>query len=357
LEGSGRAHALSETIEDIALIQTNQNSELRSLLKAFETPSLRASLFQLSTSVGLFLAACVAMYWSLRLSYVLTLVLAIPAALLLVRVFIVQHDCGHGSFFASKRANDWMGMFCSLLTLTPYVNWRRQHAGHHANWNNLDKRDAGYDIYSACLTVAEYRKLGRWKQWFYRISRHPLIAHVLIPPLVFLFLYRVPFDTPKKWHRERGTVYLTDLALAGLVVVLGLTVGFRAVLLVQLPVMIITSIIGVGLFAVQHRFDDSLWARQPEWRFGSASLEGSSYLKLPKLLQWGTGNIGFHHVHHLAPRIPNYRLESCYRAIPALHTQSALSLGEAFRSIRLALWDEDRQRLVGFNDLAGTASV
>src|SRR5665213_1228452 len=140
----GRALVIGETSEDIALIQTNQNSELRSLLRAFEEPSLRAGLVQLSTSVGLFIGACAAMYWSLQVSYILTLALSVPAALLLVRVFIVQHDCGHGSFFASRRANDWMGMFCSMLTLTPYVSWRRQHAGHHANWNNLDRRDAGY---------------------------------------------------------------------------------------------------------------------------------------------------------------------------------------------------------------------
>jgi omega-6 fatty acid desaturase (delta-12 desaturase) len=315
---------------------------------------LRAGLVQLSTSVGLFIGACAAMYWSLQISYILTLALSVPAALLLVRVFIVQHDCGHGSFFASRRANDWMGMFCSMLTLTPYVSWRRQHAGHHANWNNLDRRDAGYDIYSACLTVAEYKKLARWKRLFYRVSRHPLIAHVLIPPLVFLILYRVPFDTPKNWNRERYAVYATDLALILLVVALSLTVGLRAVLLVQLPVMILTSIIGVGLFAVQHRFDDSLWARQDEWRFANAALEGSSHLKLPKLLQWSTGNIGFHHVHHLAPRIPNYRLEACYRAVPALRAQSSLTLGEALRSIRLALWDEDGKRLVGFRELSAT---
>jgi omega-6 fatty acid desaturase (delta-12 desaturase) len=139
------------------------------------------------------------MYWSLRLSYWVTLALAIPTGALLVRVFIIQHDCGHGSFFVSKRANNLMGMFCSMLTLTPYANWRRQHAGHHANWNNLDKRYSGWDIYSTCMTVNEYRALKGWKRLAYRASRHPLVAHVLVPPFVFLLLYRVPFDTPKSW--------------------------------------------------------------------------------------------------------------------------------------------------------------
>ena len=303
--------------------------------------------------MGLFIGVCAAMYWSLQLSYFLTLLLAIPAGALLVRVFIVQHDCGHGSFFAARWANDLMGTVCSMFTLTPYENWRRQHAGHHANWNNLDKRNSGSDIYSACLTVREYRKLTRRQRFFYRASRHPLVAHVLIPPFVFLVLYRVPFDTPKKgWSRERHAVYWTDLALFLLIVSLGLAVGFKALLLVQLPVMIVTSIIGVGLFAVQHRFDDALWARQPDWRFGDAALQGSSYLKLPRLLQWCTGNIGFHNVHHLSPRVPNYRLESCYRANPAFEDTPSLNLVQAYRAIRLALWDEDRMRLIAFRELS-----
>jgi omega-6 fatty acid desaturase (delta-12 desaturase) len=291
------------------------------------------------------------MYWSLQFSYFLTLLLAIPAGALLVRVFIVQHDCGHGSFFASRRANDLMGTICSVFTLTPYANWRRQHAAHHANWNNLDKRASGRDIYSVCLTVKEYRDMTGWQRLAYRVSRHPLVAHVLIPPMVFLVLYRVPFDTPKDWNRERRAVYWTDLALFLLLGSLGLAVGFKAVLMVQLPVLIVTSIIGVGLFAVQHRFDDSLWARQPEWRFGDAALQGSSYLKLPKLLQWFTGNIGFHNVHHLAPRVPNYLLESCYRANPQFQADATLTLADAFRAIRLALWDEDQLKLVGFGEL------
>lgn len=291
------------------------------------------------------------MYWSLQLSYWLTLVLAVPTGALLVRVFIIQHDCGHGSFFVSKRANNLMGMFCSLLTLTPYANWRRQHAGHHANWNNLDKRYSGLDIYSTCMTVKEYRALTGWKRLIYRVSRHPLAAHVLIPPLVFLVLYRVPFDTPKGWSSESRAVYLTNIALAALIGTLGLFVGFRALLMVQGPVMVVTSIIGVWLFAVQHRFDEALWATQSEWRFSRAALEGSSYLKLPRLLQWFTGNIGFHNVHHFAPRIPNYRLEHCYRANPEFQQTAPQTFGLAFQSIRLALWDEDSNRLVSFRDL------
>ena len=336
------------------MTETDQHRELQSALKSFEVPSIGAGLLQLLTSVGLFIAACAAMYWSLRLSYFVTLLLAIPTSALLVRVFIVQHDCGHGSFFASAKANDLMGMLCSVLTLTPYANWRRQHAAHHAIWNNLDKRHSGYDIYSACLTVKEYLSLTPWSRFFYRFSRHPLVAHIAIPPLVFLVLYRTPFDTPKSWRRERRAVYWTDAALLVLIGSLGFMVGFHAVLLVQLPVTIVTSIIGVWLFAVQHRFEQALWARQPAWSFATAAIEGASYLKLPRTLQWFTGNIGFHNVHHLAPRIPNYRLESCFHANPALQARSSLTMSEAFNSLWLTLWDEDQNRLVRFRDVITT---
>lgn len=289
------------------------------------------------------------MYWSVQVSALLTLFLAIPTGALLVRVFIIQHDCGHGSFFGSPRANHAVGMLCSVLTLTPYANWRRQHAGHHRVWNNLDRRESGSDFYSACLTVDEYRALTPWRRFLYRLPRHPLVAHILIPPFVFLVLYRLPFDTPKSWVRERWSVHGTNIAIAALLILLGLAFGFRAVLLVQIPVVIVASIIGVWLFAVQHRFEHARWTRQAEWSFTMAALKGSSYLKLPKILQWFTGNIGFHAVHHLAPRVPNYRLESCYRLNPVLQREPPLELGEALRSMTLALWDEARQKLVSFS--------
>jgi len=332
-------------------IDTAALGDLRSHVRPFEKPIVEKSVLQLATSVGMFVGACAVMYWSLQVSALLTLLLAIPAGALLVRVFIIQHDCGHGSFFTSARANDAAGMLCSLFTLTPYAHWRRQHAGHHRSWNNLDRRQSGTDFYSTCLTVEEYLALTPWRRFLYRLPRHPLIAHVLIPPLVFLALYRLPFDTPKSWARERRSVYGTNIALAALAGLLVSVLGFRAVLLVQLPVMIVASIIGVWLFAVQHRFEHARWYRQSEWSFTMAALKGSSYLKLPKILQWFTGNIGFHPVHHLAPRVPNYRLEACYGETPALQLEPPLKLGKALRSMRLALWDEARQKLVSFRDI------
>lgn len=308
------------------------------------------SVVQLVISVGLFLAGCTAMYFAYPVSYLLTLALAIPTGALLVRVFIIQHDCGHGAFFSSRRLNTAVGRLCGVLTFTPYANWRRHHNAHHGNWNNLDRRLAGSDIYSSCLTVAEYRALSPWQRFGHRLARHPLVANVLVPPLVFVLLYRVPFDTPRGWTRERRSVYGTNLAIAALIGTLGLLVGFDQVALVQLPVIAVASIIGVWLFTAQHRFEGALWARQVDWTFAKAALQGSSYLQLPRWLQWLTGNIGFHHVHHLALRVPNYRLQKCHEAVPALQAVPARTMRSSLRGMSLTLWDEERGRLVSFAD-------
>ena len=324
---------------------------LRSLIRAYETPSILKSSYQIATSIGLFLAACAAMYWSLHISYLLTAALSVPTAGLLVRVFIVQHDCGHGAFFRSRKLNDLVGGFCGLLTFTPYAHWRRQHSCHHSNWNNLDRRETGVDLYSTCSTVSEYQALSSWGRFKYRAIRHPVIAYLIAPPLVFLFLYRVPFDTPKSWTRERRSVYLTNLALAALLATLMLLFGVWQVLLIHIPVIALTAMIGVGLFSLQHRFDDVVWARQNEWDVTTAALQGSSFFKLPRVLQWFTGNIGFHHVHHLSPRVPNYRLEACHNAIPALGAVKPLSWRAGLKSIRLMLWDEAARQMVRFADV------
>ena len=328
------------------------NSKLRAAVAPFETPSLALAVWQLATSIGLFVLTVAAMYAALPVSYWLTLALALPAGAFLVRTFIVQHDCGHGSFFASPRANDVLGRICGVITLAPYQNWRRQHAGHHSNWNNLDRRESGADIYSACLTVAEYRALTPWQRLLYRLPRHPLIAHILLPSLVFLLLYRVPFDTPRSWTAERRSVWATNAAVAAIAVALGFAFGFKAMLMVQVPIVMVSATIGVWLFSVQHRFDDARWLRKGEWSFQAAAMEGSSYLKLPKLLQFATGNIGFHHIHHLSPRVPNYRLEACYNSAPILSAPKPLTLTRAFHASGLTLWDEAHGKLVRFRDAA-----
>jgi omega-6 fatty acid desaturase (delta-12 desaturase) len=324
------------------------DSALRGAVARFQTPDLWISLWQAGSSLVPFAAICAAMYVSAGLSYGLTLGLAVVAAGFVVRIFVIQHDCGHGSFFKSRRANDTLGLICSVITLTPYANWRRQHAGHHANWNNLDRRLSGTDIYSTCLTVAEYHELSRWNRLLYRVTRHLLISLLVLPPLVFLLLYRVPFDTPRTWRHERYAVYATDLAISAVIVGLGLLLGFERVLIIQLPIIVMASIAGVWIFSVQHRFEDALWQRQAQWNFEMAALQGSSYLRLPGLLQWFTANIGFHHVHHLNPRVPNYRLAACHAAIPILRGKSATTLWAVLRAVSLALWDENQHRMVTF---------
>jgi omega-6 fatty acid desaturase (delta-12 desaturase) len=317
---------------------------------------LGKSLTQTITSFGGFFATCAVMYVSIDVSYWISLALAPLAAGFLVRIFIIQHDCGHMSFFRGRRANDILGFACSLLTLTPYASWRRQHAGHHGIWNNLDRRQSGADIYSSCLTVAEYRALSPWQRWWYRTARHPLVANILLPPLVFLGLYRVPFDTPRAWRHERRAVYITDVALVAMFGGLGLLLGFGEVATVQLPIMVLASIIGVWLFSVQHRGETTQWARRDDWDAVSASLRSSTYLRLPAVMQWFTGNIGYHHVHHLNPRIPNYRLRECHASIPALREVPTLSFRDGLRAVPFVLWDEERGRMVTFSEADSTAA-
>ncbi len=289
------------------------------------------------------------MYVLLDFGIWLAVLLAVPAAGFLVRIFIIQHDCGHGAFFRSRRANDAVGTLCSLLTLAPYASWRRQHAAHHGVWNNLDRRDSN-DVYGMVLTVAEYRALSPLGRLGYRISRHPLVVNVLLPPVVFILLFRLPFDVPKSWRRERIAIYLTNATLLALIGGLGLLVGFGSVALVQLTVMAVAAMIGAWLFSIQHRFEGARWIRGETWQHVAAALEGSSYLKLNRLLRWFTGNIGLHHVHHLNPRLPNYRLQDVVDAVPRLASVRPLGLRQALGAWRYVLWDEGRGRMVTFRE-------
>lgn len=325
--------------------------ERRGLMAAiaeFQAPSFGRSVRQFATTLLAFVGLEAAMYASLGLSYWLTLALALPAAGMTVRLFIIQHDCGHGSFFRTRRANEIMGKMCSVFTYTPFACWRRQHAQHHASFNNLDRRDTGLDIYSTCATLREYQAFSPRRRLIYRLSRHPLVTLLVLPPLAFLVLYRVPFDTPKGWRQERRSVHWTNLSLACVLGGLVLWLGAWPVLLVQLPVAVVGSVTGAWLFSVQHRFEAAQWARQTEWSALRASLEGSSYLKLPRVLQWFTGNIGFHHIHHLSARVPNYRLQACHEASIGPGAVTTLGLAEALTAPCYALWDETKSRMVRF---------
>jgi omega-6 fatty acid desaturase (delta-12 desaturase) len=318
-------------------------------LAAFQAPILGESLWQFGSTLAAYVAVVGLMYLCADISAWIVLPMAVLAAGLVVRLFIIQHDCGHGSFFRARRANLIVGCVCSLVTFTPFASWRRQHSNHHAVWNNLDRRDHGADIYSSCHTLQEYLALSGPRRALYRLVRHPLVAQLLLPPLVFLVIYRLPFDMPRSWRNERRSVHLTNLGLAALLATMILLFGVRATLLVQLPIMVIASIIGVWLFSVQHRFEESLWARQEAWDPVVAALGGSSYLRLPRVLQWFTGSIGFHHIHHLMPRVPNYRLEACHGADPeVVRAVTTLNIVDALRAPTYALWDEDSGRMVRF---------
>jgi omega-6 fatty acid desaturase (delta-12 desaturase) len=332
-------------------VRDNLRTELRAAVAPFEGPKLLSGLGQIATSLGLYLVTLGLMYWLFGVHPALALVLAAPAAALLVRVFIVQHDCGHGSYLASRRANDNLGRVCAMLTLVPYEFWRKHHNAHHANWNNLDKQGSVADVYTVCLSIEEYRALSPWHRFLYRFPRHPLIAYFVIPPLAFLVLYRTPFDTPKTWTRERRAVWVNNIAIAVCWAAQIWLFGWLAFVTVQLSIVMLASVLGFWLFSVQHRFENARWMRREEWTHVDAAMAGSSYLALPRILHWLTGNIGFHHIHHLSPRVPNYRLADCYKSSNLLRPAEPLSLGRALASSNLVLWDEARQKLIRFRDL------
>jgi omega-6 fatty acid desaturase (delta-12 desaturase) len=265
-----------------------------------------------------------------------------------MRIFVIQHDCGHGSFFKSRKANDYLGSVCGILTLTPYYYWRKSHAIHHATASNLAERGVG-DVYT--MTVNEYLRQSKWGRLKYRLYRHPLTLFVLAPTVLFFIIYRFPHPESKSWKRERASVWWTNLALAMLVVALSLTLGFKEFLLIYLPITLLGATVGTWLFFVQHQFEDTYWAKEGEWDYTLAALRGSSYYKLPKVLQWFTGNIGFHHIHHLSPRIPNYLLQKCHEENPVFQQVVVLTLWSSFRTVFLSLWDEEQGRLVSFGHL------
>jgi acyl-lipid omega-6 desaturase (Delta-12 desaturase) len=276
------------------------------------------------------------------------LVLIVPGAALLVRLFMIQHDCGHGSFFKSRWANDLLGRALGVLTLTPYTFWRSSHAVHHASAGNLDRRGVG-DI--STLTVREYLALPRWRRIMYRVYRHPVVLFGIGPAYQFLLRHRVPTGHPIRQWRDWLSILGTDAALTAIVLASALTIGLRPILLSYLPVALLAGSIGVWLFYVQHQFEETYWEPTPRWNFHAAALQGSSFYDLPRILQWMTGYIGFHHIHHLSSRIPNYRLRECFKENPELHKAKRLSLLDSLRCPRLVLWDETARKLVSFGYL------
>jgi omega-6 fatty acid desaturase (delta-12 desaturase) len=319
----------------------------RETLAPYARPRLRRSLLDLATSVVPYLALCVAMYFALGVSYLLVLALAIPASGFLVRTFILFHDCSHGSFLPSRRANLWLGTVLGLFVYSPFLRWRHDHAIHHATSGDLDRRGGG-DVRT--LTVSEYHALPARARLGYRLFRNPVIMFGVGPIVALLVGPRLVSRDARP--RMRRSVIGTNIALAVLVAALCWLVGWREYLLVQAPTVLLAGSAGIWLFYVQHQFEDAYWESAEGWSYADAALRGSSYLKLPKVLQFFSGNIGLHHVHHLSARIPNYNLQRAHDENPIFHDVPMLSLRDGLRAVRLKLWDEERGRLVTFAEAA-----
>lgn len=315
-------------------------------LQRFRQSSAWRASWQLVNSVGSYAAVWCGMWFALQLSWWLALPMAVLAGGLLVRVFILFHDCGHGSFFASRRANDVTGIVTGLLAFTSYYHWRGEHAIHHGTNGDLSRRGIG-DIWT--MTVQEYLASSRGRRIGYRIVRHPLVLFGVAPLLMFLWRERwARKDAPR---RDRVWMWITNGLLLAMAYGMSLLFGFWPYVVLQLVVLLVAGSVGVWLFYLQHQFEDAYWERGPDWDYVAAALQGSSFFHLPKVLQWFSGNIGFHHIHHLDAKIPNYRLQRCHESDPRFLLVKPMTLASSLKSLGLRLWDESSKKLVSFREL------
>lgn len=321
-----------------------EKANWRKMIAKYEKPDLRRSLWQLINTFVPFVALWCAAYWSLSVSYWLTLAIGCVAAGLLVRIFIIFHDCCHGCFFENRQANRWVGTIAGILTFCPFDQWRYTHARHHATSGNLDKHGVG-DIWT--LTVEEYLALPRWKRLAYRLYRNPLIMFGLGPIYIFLINYR--FNRKGAKRKERLNTYFVNLMIVAVITTLCFTLGWKEFLLVQGPIFFLSGLMGIWLFYVQHQFEGAYFEKEENWNFVDAALQGSSFYRLPKILNWFTGNIGFHHIHHLSSRIPNYNLQRAHNENPLFQQVKPITLLTSFKALSYRMWDENRKKLVGFS--------
>ncbi len=318
----------------------------KEIVLQYQKPSTPRAVWQMVNTLVPYVGLWFLMYLCLPVSYWLVLPLAALSGGFVVRAFIIFHDCGHGSFFKSKTANDIVGFITGMLAFTPYYHWRWEHSVHHATSGDLDKRGMG-DVWT--LTVKEYLESTPWRRFTYRLVRNPFVLFVLAPLGLFLFRERFPTSTANK--REKYSVYWMNFALLAKAVILSLIFGVKAYLLIQLTEMMVAGAAGVWLFYVQHQFEGTYWERGESWDYTTAALQGSSFYKLPRILQWFSGNIGFHHIHHLSPRIPNYNLERCHRAHELFQQVKPITLFSSLKSLKFRLWDEENRQLVSFRHL------
>jgi omega-6 fatty acid desaturase (delta-12 desaturase) len=334
------------TLKDFSHASSYKEIPWKEMIARYQQPDVRRSIWQLINSIGPYLGLLYLMWRSLTISYWLTLALAVLASGFMVRIFIIFHDCGHGSFFKSRKLNDFWGMITGVITFTPYDQWRHDHARHHASAGDLDRRGVG-EIWT--LTVKEYLALPPLKRLWYGVFRHPLIMFGVGPLYAFLILQR--FARREDGPRERKSVMSTNLMLLGIAVAMHLLIGIQAYLLIMVPIVMIGGGVGVWLFYVQHTFEPPYWEHHEEWNFVDAALQGSSFYKLPKVLQWFTGNIGIHHIHHLSARIPNYKLQQCQDENAIFHHIKPLTLRASLASVNLRLWDESLGRMLSFGEM------
>jgi omega-6 fatty acid desaturase (delta-12 desaturase) len=327
---------------------TNQSQKhLRKQIAPYEKANTKDSVRQLINTIGPFLILWILAYQSLSISYFLTLGLTVIAAGFLVRVFIIFHDCCHYSFFKNRTANKILGTITGILTLFPYSQWQHDHSIHHATSGNLDKRGTG-DIW--VLTVDEYLAEPFWRKIAYRFYRNPFVMFGLGP--IYEFLIKNRFNKKGARKKERINTYITNVSIIALSGILCWTLGTESFLLIQGPIFLISGSLGIWLFYVQHTFEDSYFEENEDWEYVKAAVEGSSFYKLPKLLQWLTGNIGYHHVHHLSPRVPNYKLEEVHNHTQPLQHVPTITLATSLKSLTFRLWDAQNKRFVGFNYLS-----
>ncbi|MCR2822816.1 fatty acid desaturase [Lederbergia panacisoli] len=320
--------------------------QLRKQIAPYEKSNTKNSVRQVINTLVPFFSLWVLAYFTLSFSYLLTLGICIIAAGFLVRIFIIFHDCCHGSFFKNRHANNILGTVTGILTFCPYEQWKHSHSIHHATSSNLNKRGTG-DVW--VLTVDEYMEASQMKKLAYRLYRNPFVMFVLGPIYIFLIAYR--FNVKNARPRERRNTHITNIAIVAITALLCWAIGWQAFLLIQGPIFFISGSLGIWLFYVQHQFEDSYFENQDEWDYVKAALDGSSYYKLPKILQWLTGNIGFHHVHHLSPRVPNYYLEEVHNNHERLQEVQTITLKTSLRSLKFRLWDEHGKRFIGFKEV------
>jgi omega-6 fatty acid desaturase (delta-12 desaturase) len=326
-------------------------AEWKRTIARYQEPVAWRAVVQILDTLAPLAALWCLMYLSLSVSLWLALPLAALAGLLLVRVFIIFHDCGHGSFFRSRLANDVTGFVAGVLTFTPYYHWRWEHAQHHATAGHLDQRGTG-DVWT--MTVQEYLESSRWRRFAYRLARNPFVLFVLAPLYLFVIRQRIP--SARSSPRERNSVWWMNLALTFTVVAMSAWFGFLTYVVLQLVALGVAGAAGVWLFYVQHQFEDAYWERGEDWDYTAAALQGSSFYELPRVMRWLSGNIGYHHIHHLSPRVPNYNLERCHRSARMFEAVEPMTLRGSLASLRLHLWDEGLRRLVSFRHAAEARS-